>query len=97
MRINRHVAQSRQHNGVAVGLRACGQSRANRAACATFVLDNDRLPPSCIQTLRNSAGNDIGASARWKRNDHSDRLIRIRAGYCLRGGWAGLLPDGGAR
>ena len=50
--------------------------RAERAAGARDVLDDNRLPDKLGELLTDRAPHDVGAAASGERNDDLDRLLR---------------------
>ena len=69
-----HVAD---HQRVAVGRGARGCLRADDAAAAALVLDDDGLAKRLLQAFANRPGDEIDAPARLHRRDDLDRLRRV--------------------
>ena len=80
-------------DGVAVGRRARDAPDRDAAARAADVLDDDRLAEQRPHALGHDARDDIGRSARRKRNDERDRARRIGLGLRLRAGDAGQRDE----
>ena len=76
-RVDRVRAHGAHFQRVAVGRGLGDQLRADVAAGAGPVVDDDRLAPCVGELLRDGAGEDVGGAARRERHDEADRLRRI--------------------
>ena len=76
-RIGAVRADVADHQRVAVGRGARDRERADDAAAAALVLDDDRLPERAPEPVGDRAGDEIDAAARLHRRDDLDRPVRI--------------------
>ncbi len=81
-RIDRVRADRAHFERVAVGRRLGDEFRADVAARARPIVDDDALAPGFGEVLRDLAGENVGGAARRKRHDEADRLRRIGGGLC---------------
>ena len=65
---------------VAVGRRALGLARADRAGRAADVGDDDRLADVLLQQRRERAEDVVGVAAGRPRHDHLDRPVGVLLG-----------------
>ena len=86
-----------EHDGVAIGCRACDELRTNHAAGTGPVVHHHRLLEPLAQLAGQGAGNDIGRAARWIGYDHLDGFIRVGSQCqdtrCTQGQPAGEFED----
>jgi hypothetical protein len=66
-----------EHQGVAVGRRARDPFRADIAAAAADILDDDGLAPSLGHPVGQDPGERVERGPRRERNDHLDQPRRI--------------------
>ena len=78
-------ADRAEHELAAVGLAFGDPARADHAAGAAYVLDDDRLPQALAHDLADDTPEHVGGATRRERDHHGDGAGRIR----LRGGDAG--------
>ncbi len=76
--VRRHKAAVGDHERVAVRGRAKQRGRRGRGAAARSVLDHHRLPDPLLQMLRGDTRHCVRQTARCKRHDEADALVRIR-------------------
>ena len=73
---NRHYRQRCEEKRIAIRRRLGDKIGSDSATCAGFILDDERLAKSFVETLRSHAGETVRIAASCKRHDDCHRPLR---------------------